>query len=172
VLTIFLAAGIIFSMQKGMLKAANISLEKNKRSILIFGLVNCLVYILLVLGFKYLGLLHIWGLRMANYVTLTLVSIWQVRHWIKVSGGYVPFLQAFFTALFTGSCSFILFGGFIFFYSFFDPYLAPLYITDPETQTRLIPSILVALEGSGASIVVALIVMLYASRFEEGEAAP
>jgi hypothetical protein len=156
----------------GMLKAANISLEQNKRSIIIFGLVNCVAYIILVLSFKYLSLLHIWGLRMANYVTLTFISIWQVRHWIKVSGGYVPFLQAFFTALFTGSFSFILFGAFIFFYSFSDPYLAALYITDPETQTRLIPPIVLVLEGTGASIIVALIVMLYASRFEEGEAMP
>lgn len=155
-----------------MLKAANISLERNKRSILVFGLINCAAYILLVLSFKYLGLLHVWGLRMCNYVVLTLVSIWQIRHWIKISGGYVPFLQAFFTALFTGACSFVFFGIFIFFYSFSDPYLAGLYIADPDTQTLLIPPMVLVLEGSGASIITGLIVMLYAGRFEDDEAAP
>src|SRR6218665_2190936 len=155
-----------------MLKAANISLEKNKISILVFGLINCIAYIVLVLCFKYLGLLHIWGLRMANYVVLTLVSIWQVRHWIRESKGYVPFLQAFFSTIFTGVFFFILFGAFIFIYSFSDPYLAAMYIADPDTQAWLIPPVVLVLEGTGASIIVGLIVMLYASRFEDGEALP
>lgn len=152
------------------LRAAKISFASARKSILIFALINCSLYIVLALTFKYLNLLHVWGLRMSNYAVLIFVCIWQVRHWVKSRRGYVPFLEAFFTALFTGSLASVLFGAFIFVYSLSDPYLAPMYVADAGLQSLVIPPVMLVVEGAGASIIVALIVMLYASRFEEGEA--
>ena len=153
-----------------MIKAARISLGKAKKSIFTFALINCVVYIVLVLTFKYANLLHIWGLRMSNYAALSLISILQVRQWIKANKGYLPFLEAFFTILFTGALASLFFGGFMLVYSLYDPYLATMYVTDPGLQSMVIPAIVLVLEGTGASIIVALIVMFYAGRFEEGEA--
>lgn len=153
-----------------MLKAAKISFKSARKSIFLFALVNCIIYITLALVFKYTNLLHVWGLRMSNYAVLIFVCILQVRHWTKARGGYVPFLEAFFTALFTGALASLMFGVFILIYSLFDPYLAGMYIADPGLQSLLIPPIILIFEGTGASIIVGLIVMLYASRFEEGEA--
>ena len=152
-----------------MLRSAKISISKMKREIFIYGLISGILYIVSLLSFKYLNLLHIRTLRIFNYVALTLISLYQVHHWIKKSGGYIPFLEVFFTVLFTGAFSFAILGIFIFIYSFSDPYLTELFIVSSNDHSKLVPAIVVFFEGSGASIIVSLIVMLYASKFEEGE---
>src|SRR5580693_9749395 len=112
-----------------MIKAARISFSKMKKNIFIFGVINCIVYIVLIMLFRFFNLLHIGGLSMIDYVTLCLISLYQIHRWIKQTGGYVPFLQVLCTIFFTGLLSFILLGGFIFAYSLVDPYLAELYFT-------------------------------------------
>lgn len=152
-----------------MLQAAKISATKMQKSIFKFAVIECAFYIAFALSFKFLNLLHIWGLSMVNYFVLAVISIFQVHSWIKRSGGYVPFLQAFFTALFTGSVSFVLFAIFILVYSFSDPYFAKLFITHTENTGRLIAPIVVFFEGTGASIIVGLISSFYAARYEDQE---
>ncbi|MES2679067.1 MAG: hypothetical protein V4635_04245 [Bacteroidota bacterium] len=152
-----------------MLKAAIITDTATRKSLIIFAIANCILFIIAVISFKYLNLLHFWGLRITNYVIVTLISIYQVNRLIRNNGGYVPFLKAFVLTLFTGIFSFMLFAAFIYVYSFFDPYLAKMFITGSDDSNRLIPAMIVFFEGSGASIIVALIAMVYASRFEDGE---
>ncbi len=152
-----------------MLKAAKISIAQAKKNIFVFAAINCLAYIISLLAFKYLNLLHIWGLRMADYLIFAIISIWQIRRWISRNHGYVPFLQAFFTILFTGAFSFLLFGAFLLIYSFSDPYLTGFFVTNTGQPGKLIPSIIVIFEGGGASIIVALIASFYAARYEDGE---
>jgi hypothetical protein len=149
---------------------AKISFSKIKKTVFVFGIVNFVVYVILFLVFKYLNFLNITSLWIVNYVTLTLISLYQVHKLVKQSGGYVPFLQTFCMIFFTGSWSFILFGIFIFIYAWFDPYLNQLFDMDADSQSRLVSAILVFFEGSGASIIIALIAMFYSSRYEDGEA--
>ena len=82
------------------------SLSKMKKSIFFFACINFVVYVLLFFLFRLLGLLHVSGLRMLNYITLTFISCYQIHRWIKKGGGYVPFLQAYSAALITGTLSF------------------------------------------------------------------
>lgn len=152
-----------------MLKAAQLSFSTMRSSIFTFGAANAGIFILFAIAFKYLNLLHIWGLNMINYVVLTLLSLYQVNHWIKTGKGYVPFLQVFFTILFTGAVSFILFGAFILIYSLSDPLLAKMYITHADSAGRLVGPILLFFEGTGGSIIVGLIASFYAARYEDGE---
>ena len=151
------------------MKPANIPYSKIKKSILVYSIINCLCYIIFLMLFKFFSLLHIWGLRMINYAILGVISLYQVKHWIKEYKGYVRFLKVFATVLVTGVFSFALFAAFIFVYSWFDPYLNELYVTHSVGQIRLIPSVVIFFEGTGGSIVVALIAMIYASRYEDGE---
>ncbi|HOZ86711.1 MAG TPA: hypothetical protein PL029_03085 [Bacteroidia bacterium] len=152
-----------------MLKAAKISDKETQKTVAIFAITNCILFIIAVISFKYLNLLHFWGLRITNYVIISVVSIYQVNRLIRNNGGYVPFLQAFVLTFITGIFSFMLYAAFIYTYSFFDPYLAEMFITGSVHDNRLMPAIIVFFEGSGASIIVALIAMVYASRFEDGE---
>ena len=152
-----------------MLKAAKISATTMQRSIFTFAVINCAFYILFALSFKFLNMLHIWGLNMINFFALGVISIFQVHNWIRKTGGYVPFLQAFFTVLFTGSVSFILFAFFILIYSLSDPYFAKLFITHTENTGRLIAPIVVFFEGTGGSIIIGLIASFYAARYEDQE---
>jgi uncharacterized membrane protein len=105
-----------------------------------------------------------------NYIALTLVSLYQVHRLVKQIGGYIPFLQTFCMIFFTGSWSFVLFGIFIFIYSWADPYLNELFNIDADNQSKLVSAIQVVFEGLGASIIIALIAMYYSSRYEDGEA--
>jgi len=152
-----------------MLKAAHLSFSAMRTSIFTFGAVNAGIFILLAIVFKYLNMLHIWGLDMINYVVLAFLSLYQVHHWIRTGRGYVPFLQAFFAILFTGAVAFILFGAFILIYSLFDPLLAKMYITHADSAGKLVGPILLFFEGTGGSIIVALIASFYAARYEDGE---
>lgn len=153
-----------------MIQAAKTSLTTMKRNIFMFAILNCILYIVFALSFKYLNLLHIWGLSMINFVVLTLVSLIQVRKWLRSYNSHVPFLQVFVTILFTGALSFVFFGAFVLIYSQVDPDLAQLFITHSENTGKLIAPIMLFFEGSGASIIIALIAAFYAGIYEDKKA--
>ena len=88
---------------------------------------------------------------------------------MKLFKGYIPFLQVLTITFFTGTVSFFLFSIFIFGYSFFDPYLNSLFIMDTEGMPRIAPPMLVFFEGSGVSIIVGLITMIYSEKFSDKE---
>ncbi len=149
--------------------AAKISRKELMKSVFLYAIINCVIFIVTVMAFKYLNLLHVWGLRITHYVIVIFVCLYQARRIIRKHGAYLPFLRAFSLSLFTGILAFALYGLFILLYSLFDPYLAKIFITDSQDDNILIPALIVFFEGSGASIIVALIVMIFAARFEDGE---
>src|SRR5688572_20244900 len=103
-----------------MLTAAKISLTKMRNSILGYGLIACFLYVVFLLLMKIFNLLHITELRMINYVILCFVCLYQIKKWVSETESFVPFLQVFCTAFFTGVCSFIFFSLFLFIYTRFD----------------------------------------------------
>jgi hypothetical protein len=105
---------------------------------------------------------------MINYLVLGLFSIYQVRRLIHQMGYCIPFLQVFFLVFFTGALSFFMLGAFLFIYSFSDPMLNPFYATH-YSGIRLVPSLFIFFEGTGASVIIGLITSLYATQFESGE---
>ena len=155
-----------------MLHAAKISLTKMRNSILTYGFISCLFYIGFLLLMKMLNLMHITELRMVNYVILCLICMYQIKRWVFKTGAYVPFLQVFCTALFTGICSFAFFSAFLFVYTRFDNDLNELFIQNTNTFLSSLPTVIVFLEGSAISIIVALINLQYFRRYEEGEVSP
>jgi hypothetical protein len=142
---------------------------KFTRSVFFCGLLCVGFYILLLFFSKFTNLLHVTGLRLINYVALCVISIVLVRRQIRKYKRPLPFLQVFAVVFGLGVWSFALFALFLYFFSWFDPLLNQLYITQTLGQIRLVPSVVVFFEGTGGSIIVALTVMLYASRFEDGE---
>lgn len=152
-----------------MLKDAKISFNAMKKSIVLFAAINSTVYFLLVLGFKYLNLLHVFGLSLVNFVVLFFLSMLQFKLQIKKNKGYIPYLQVFFATLMTGTLSFAAFVVFLFGYSRVDPYFIDLFFTDTGTPILLMPFILLFCQGSGGSIIVALAISFYTARYEDGE---
>jgi hypothetical protein len=153
-----------------MLSKAKISFSKMKKNILIFGIINCAFYIILFFAFKYLNFKNITNLRVINYAALTLISLFQIHSLIKQKNGYIPFLESFLLIFCTGTWSFMLFSGFIYIYSWCDPYLHELFIMDSSAQNKLVAAMLVFFEGSGGSIIIALIAMFYSGMYQDGEA--
>jgi hypothetical protein len=121
---------------------------------------------------KIVGLLHVTELRMVNYVILCLVCLFEIRRWIKLRHNFVPFLQVFGTAFFTGLWSFLLFSAFCYVYSYYDAELRQLFFENTYGVFPNVPSIVLFFEGSAASIIVAFINMQYFRRYEEGEKNP
>ncbi|PBQ34060.1 hypothetical protein CNR22_20515 [Sphingobacteriaceae bacterium] len=154
-----------------MLKAARITIFKARKTIVFFSALNFLFFIGFMMLVKYTGLLHITGLRTVNYVFLTVFSLLHINRLIKELKGYIPFLQVMSITFFTGTISFFLFSIFLFFYSFSDPYLNSMFIMDTEGMSRLVPPLLVFFEGSGISIIVGLITMIYSEKFSDKETA-
>ena len=111
-------------------------------------------------------------LRFVNYLILCLVCLYQIKHWIKQTGAFVPFLQVLGTVLFTGIWSFILFSVFLFVYTKYDQELSELFVRKTMGTFPAVPSIVILFEGAGASIIVAFINMQYFRRYEEGEKKP
>jgi len=155
-----------------MLHAAKISLTKMRNSILGYGAVSCAFYIVFLLLMKALNLLHVTELRMVNYVILCLVCIYQIKRWVYKTGAYVPFLQVFFTALFTGIASFIFFSIFLYVYARFDTAFNEMFVRNIPESLRFFPSIVIVSEGSAMSIIVAFINLQYFRRYEEGDVSP
>ncbi|MBL7933295.1 MAG: hypothetical protein JNL60_15420 [Bacteroidia bacterium] len=144
-----------------MLKTTRTSFQKAKRNIILFALINCACYVVFMLIVKYTNLLHVAGMRTINYAILAILSIVQVKSLAKQEIHF-PFLEVFSVTIVTGTISFFLFSIFLFFYSFFDPYLNNLYIMDIEYTPRLAPPLLMFFEGSGISVIIGLITMEYA----------
>lgn len=152
-----------------MLKAAKISFDTMKKSILLFAVINSVIYFLLVLSFKYLNLLHVFGLGLVNFVVLFFLSMLQFKLQILKNKGYIPYLQVFFATLMTGTLSFAAFVVFLFGYSFIDPYFTDLFFVETGTSIKVLPFILLFCQGSGGSIIVALAISFYTARYEDGE---
>lgn len=153
-----------------MLSEAKISFSKLKKNIFIFGIINCAFFIILFFAFKYLNFVNITNLRVVNYAALALISVYQIHRLIKQRNGYIPFLESFLLTFCTGTWAFILFSAFIYIYSWCDPYLHELFIMDSNAQNKLVAAMLVFFEGSGGSIIIALIAMFYAGMYQDGEA--
>ena len=153
-----------------MLSQAKISFTKMKKNILMYGIINCALFIILFLSFKYLNFKDITGLRVINYLALTLVSLYQLHSLMKKRHGYIAFLDSFCLTFFTGTWAFMLFSAFIYIYSWCDPYLHELFIMDSTAQNKLVAAMLVFFEGSGGSIIIALIAMFYSGIYQDGEA--
>ena len=151
-----------------MIKRSKIIFPKMKTKIFVFGTLNCVVYIILFMSFRYFNLLHYSGLRMLNYVTFFILSLYQINRWVKQIGAYVPSLQAFVVVFFTGAWSFLLFTCFIFACSLFDPYITELYF-NMYGKLNSSSSFLIFLEGLAGSIIIAMIAMMYSDRYEDGE---
>ena len=155
-----------------MLEPAKIPLPKVRKSILIWGLLCCLGYVVLLLIMKVAGLMHITGLRTLNYAVLFIVCFVGIKRWVTQTEHYVPFLTVFLTSFLTGVFSFVVFCVFLMFYTAYDTELMDLFRTHAPAGFRSVPSAVVLFEGSAVSIIVAFINMQYFRRYEEGEVSP
>ncbi len=149
---------------------ATISAISLRNTILKNGFICCILYIVFLLLMKVLGLLHVTELRMVNYVIFATVGFYEISHLIKKQHAYLSFLNVLITVFFTGLFSFLLFSIFTYFYSKFDSEMADLLLKNTQNFISSMPSIVILLEGSAASIIVAFICMQYFRKFEEGEA--
>jgi hypothetical protein len=86
---------------------------------------------------------------------------------MKRIGSNVPFLQVFFMAFATGICSFVFFSAFLFVYTRFDPQLSSLFAQSSIGSPLATPSAIILIEGSGVSIIIALVIMLFFSQYDE-----
>jgi len=159
-------------MESIKMTSPELPLSKVTKSVLTYGSISCVFYILFMLIMKVAGFLEVTELRMVNYVILCLVCLYEIRKWVKNRETYVPFLQVFGTAFFTGLWSFFLFSVFLFVYSKFDAQLSALFAQQHVALFHNVPSILIFFEGSAVSIIVALINLQYFRRYEEGEESP
>ncbi|MCW3075680.1 MAG: hypothetical protein JWO32_289 [Bacteroidetes bacterium] len=114
--------------------------------------------------------MEVTSLRMVNYFILWLVTFIQIKKWITQTGKPIPFLQVYCVVFFTGVFSFFLFSVFLFLYAHMDPYIAGILAKHAAGLMHSIPSVIILFEGAGASIIIALINMIYFTRYEEGEA--
>ncbi len=151
-----------------MLKAAKISFSEAKMKIFIFGIVNCVLYIILFLFLKWFNLMHFSGLRMLNYVIFFLLSLYQVKRRVKHAGKYTPSIQALGIIFLTGAWSFLLLAGFILAYSLADPYITEQYF-NTYGKLNSTSSFLIFFEGVAGSTIVALIAMIYADMYKDGD---
>lgn len=159
-------------MESIKMTSPELPMNKVVRSVLIHGGISCVLYIVFMLIMKLAGFLEVTELRMVNYVILCLVCMYEIRKWVRDRETYVPFLQVFCTAFFTGLWSFFLFSVFLFVYAKFDPQLTALFAQQPMVVFNNFPSIMIFFEGSAVSIIIALINLQYFRRFEEGEKSP
>ena len=155
-----------------MLHAAKISTRKIRNSILAYGFVACLLYIVFLLTMKMFDLVHITELRMVNYVILLFVCFAEIKRWVNKTGAYVPFLKVFTMSFFTGIWSFLLFNLFLYAYTQFDFELNELFIQTVAKPFQFQPTTVIMLEGSAMSIIVAFINLQFFRRYEEGEVSP
>jgi len=114
---------------------------------------------------RLLNILHVYGVEMINYVVLCIICFYQTRE-RSVRQGYVSFLATFGISFFTGVISFFVFALFVYRYSRIDPYLNQIYLHIPRNHQELTPFIFMFFEGSAASIIVSLIVALYAEKLK------
>ena len=62
-----------------MLEPARIPLSKVRRSIIVWGVLSCLTYIVFLFVMKAAGLMHVTGLRVINYVLLFFVCFFGIK---------------------------------------------------------------------------------------------
>jgi hypothetical protein len=140
-----------------------------RNNILLYAAICAIFYTAFLLIMKSLNMLEASGFRIVNYILLWLISFIQVKKRINDRHAYVPFLQVFCTVFFTGTLSFIFFSAFLFIYALSDPLITKLLINNQHAVILSAPSVIILFEGTGASIIIALINMVYFTRYEEGE---
>jgi hypothetical protein len=150
-----------------MSKAAQIPFSKIKMNVLIFGILNFGLYLSFFFSCKHFNIMHITGLRMVNFLILSLTALVLINRWKKQYDGYFPFLTVFSSILLIGVISFMLFAIFIFFYAGYDPELTELFVTKIPENLRQVPAIVILFEGTAGSIIVALILMIYTSMIND-----
>jgi len=151
------------------MSSSGVPISKVRSSVLVYGSLSCVLYIIFLLVMKAVGLLHVTELRFVNYVILFFVGHYAMRRWIKQEHTFVPFLQVIGTVFFIGFFSFFLFSVFLYVYSLYNVELSELFIQSTYGYFKQVPSIVILFEGSAASIIVAFINMQYFRRYEEGE---
>lgn len=153
-----------------MLHSAKLSFATAKKNVLLNGSFTGLLFMGLFLILRMLGLLHVFGISMVNFVVLFFACLFQLKRQMQKTGGYIPYLEAFLITLSTGTVAYVLFSVFLFLYSLLDPIAVGLYIANSELPQTLLPFVITFFEGSGGSIIVALALSFYTSRYEDGEA--
>jgi hypothetical protein len=152
-----------------MIERARTPIAKVRNSILRFGVICSVFYIIYFLLMRAFGLTHITALRAVNYLVLFAVCFYGIKKWVSKTKAYVPFLTVFGITFFSGLFSFLLFSIFLFFYMRFDTSFNEVVSEYVPSIFRDYPSVLVFFEGSAISIIVGFINMQYFRRYEEGE---
>jgi hypothetical protein len=137
----------------------------NRKNSIIYGFLSAVIYLLLFFIMRLLNILHVYGVEMINYIALCIICFYQTKIRFR-SQGYLSFLSTFGITFFTGAVSFFLFAIFIYVYSRLDPFLNQIYLHIPNNNQQLTPFILIFFEGSAASVIVSLIVALYAEKLK------
>lgn len=137
----------------------------NRNNSIIYGFICTIAYIIVFFVERILNVLHITGIEMINYVILCFICFHQTKQRF-IRQGYLSFLKTFGITFFTGTISFFLFAVFIYVYSRINPMIHEIYLHIPEKQQDLTPLTLIFFEGSAASIIIALIVALYAEKLK------
>ena len=150
-------------------KPGRIPVKQMRKSVFMYGIVCCIIYIAFLLLMKTMSLMHLTQLRYVNYLILFFACMYQIRSWMSKNATYVPFLHVFAASFFTGIWSFVLFTLFLVFYTRVDTQLAELFTQHAAAYSQDFPAIVIAFEGSAVSIIVAFINMQYFRRYEEGE---
>jgi hypothetical protein len=137
----------------------------NRKNSIVYGLLSAGIYVILFFFMRLLNILHIYGVEMINYVVLCIICFYQTKK-RSVKQGYISFLATFGISFFTGVISFFTFALFVYIYCRIDPYLNQTYLHIPRNRQELTPFIFIFFEGSAASIIVSLIVALYAEKLK------
>ena len=150
---------------------ARLSTAQFQRNVFKFGIINCITYAAILIVFRLFHSRILPSLLvLIDCVVLWFISRIQIK---KLAGTYsepMKFLRSFSLVFFTGILAFVLFGGFILLYSLPDKSLAGL-LSGAGGQI-LTPVIVIASEGGGGSVIVALIGMMYADQFYDHEKEP
>lgn len=147
--------------------------SKIKSSVFLYGTVLAVVFTMYFIFMGAAGLVHITELRLLNYVILFFVCFYQLKKLFNNGKNNVSYLQGFGTVFFTGIWSYLLFAVFLYFYvEMMDDRLQELFWESIPIEFSYFlpwPYITIFFEGSAVSIIMALMLMQYYRKYEEGE---
>lgn len=141
--------------------------EANK-IIVRYSVIGGILFIAYFLLMQLMGLAHVTILRFANYLIFVLIGIFELQKIREKCNNQIYYLQGFGINIITGIFSFMIFGVFVFIYSYFDPFFI-------DTVSRMYPAsasfahynavFLVVSEGIAYSAILSLCLMQYYKRF-------
>lgn len=155
-----------------MTPTTEISASQIKKSVFLTGIGSAVFFIVFFIAMQLLNLIHVTELRLVNYVVLFLAGFYQLKRLFDNGKTRVSYLQGFGTVFFTGIFSYLIFALFLYFYVRLDHQLEMLFwenIPIDPIYSLPLPFITIFFEGSAISIIVALILMQYYRKYEEGE---